>query len=245
MGRHIRQVAARLTGLHVFSRLPGGVDFVHDVRRHLPNSDVRTIFDVGANVGQSARSYLESFRGATILCFEPVKATYDTLVAALGSAPNVRCFHVGMSASVGGGTMEVDEKQSSMNRLTTAGSPATNVESVALDTLDAFCARESIAHIDLLKIDTEGHDLEVLKGAAGLLASQAVDIIQVEAGMNRRNQRHVPIEHFKSYLEPLEYFLFRIYDQVAEWPTGDPNLRRSNLVFISDPVIRKNRKPPG
>jgi FkbM family methyltransferase len=242
MARLIKQVAARLTGLHVFDRLPGGVDFVHDLRRHLPRSQVRTIFDVGANVGQSARSYLASFPGATIMCFEPVRSTYDTLVATLGSASNVRCFHVGMSASAGAGTMALDERKSSMNRLTTAGSGAVTVESVALDTLDAFCARESIAHIDLLKIDTEGHDLEVLKGAARLLAERAVDIIQVEAGMSRRNERHVPMEHFKSYLEPLGYFLFRIYDQVPEWPTGDPNLRRSNLVFISDPVIQKNRK---
>jgi FkbM family methyltransferase len=244
MARLLRQVAATLTGLHVYDRLPGGVDFSYDLRRHLPECQVRTIFDVGANVGQSARSYLSSFRGATILCFEPVRSTYDRLVAALGSAPNVRCFAVGMSASAGAGRMAIDDRESSMNKLTTADSAAAVVEPVALDTLDAFCARESIAHIDLLKIDTEGHDLEVLKGGAGLLARQAVDIIQVEAGMNPRNERHVPMEHFKQYLEPLGYFLFRIYDQVPEWPTGDPNLRRSNLVFISDPVIRRNRKPP-
>jgi FkbM family methyltransferase len=241
MGRLIRQVTEKLTGLRVFHRLPGGLDFIYDLRHHLPNTRVLTIFDVGANVGQSTGEYLESFPDATILCFEPVKATYDELVATLGPRRNVRCYHVGMSSAAGAGTMALEQK-SDMNRLTTAVSGAENVEAVALDTLDAFCARESIAHVDLLKIDTEGHDLEVLKGAAGLLAGQAVDIIKVEAGMNTRNERHVPLEHFKSYLEPLGYFLFRIYDQVPEWPAGEPNLRRSNPVFISGAVIRKNRK---
>ncbi len=46
--------------------------------------------------------------------------------------------------------------------------------------LDTFVAENDISQIDLLKIDTEGHELEVLKGASNLLRENRVRAIQFE-----------------------------------------------------------------
>jgi hypothetical protein len=120
--------------------------------------------------------------------------------------------------------------------------PPSPTEEVALETIDRFCLREDIARIGLLKIDTEGHDLAVLHGAELLLARQAVDLIQVEAGWHPGNRRQVPAEDFRTFLEPRGYRLFGIYQQVGEWPTGQPHLRRADLVFVSEPA-RTGRDP--
>ena len=117
---------------------------------------------------------------------------------------------------------------------------APSLEEVAIDTIDRFCSNRSIDRINYLKIDTEGGDLEVLRGAEAMLSRQCVDLIQVEAGMNRTNRIHVPISHFTAFLEERNYFLFGIYDQMNEFQVGKPNLRRTNPVFMSARLIEAN-----
>jgi hypothetical protein len=73
--RGIRLLFEKLTGTRIYRHVPHGADLFEDLRRSLPAFRVETVFDVGANVGQSATAYLRNFTGATIYCFEPVAAT--------------------------------------------------------------------------------------------------------------------------------------------------------------------------
>lgn len=102
-----------------------------------------------------------------------------------------------------------------------------------MTTLDEYCSRQNIATIDYLKIDAEGYDLSVLKGASTLLSRQKIRFIEVEAGMNRINTEHVYFDEFVRYLEPYGYKLYKIYDQMHEWKKRKPYLRRGNLVFVA------------
>jgi hypothetical protein len=56
------------------------------------------------------------------------------------------------------------------------------VEAISLKTLDGFCSEQGIEKIDFLKIDVEGHELFVLKGAAQMLQSKKIRFIQFEFG---------------------------------------------------------------
>ncbi len=116
-----------------------------------------------------------------------------------------------------------------------------STEEVNVLTLDSFWQDRNINHISYLKIDTEGGDLNVLKGGEKLLAEQRIDFVEVEAGMNAYNKRHVPFETLKSYLEAKNYFLFGIYEQVQEWPTQHTHLRRVNSVFMSRTMIDRSK----
>ena len=51
---------------------------------------------------------------------------------------------------------------------------------VQTKTLDDFCLSENINNIDILKIDTEGNELNVLKGAERLLSKNKIMLIYVE-----------------------------------------------------------------
>lgn len=114
---------------------------------------------------------------------------------------------------------------------------------VSIETLDRFCEHQGINHIGFLKIDTEGGDFDVLCGAAGMLATQQIDLVEVEAGMNSGNKRHVPFEKLKAILEDSGYLLFGIYEQIHEWPTKEPHLRRTNLVFNSSMLAKESIAP--
>jgi hypothetical protein len=107
------------------------------------------------------------------------------------------------------------------------------MEKVKIRPLSAFCSDNGICHINYLKIDTEGYDLEVLKGASELLAGHSIDLLEVEVGMNPRNDYHVNISVVLEYLESKGYLVFGVYEQVQEWVTSKPFLRRSNVLFIS------------
>lgn len=110
-------------------------------------------------------------------------------------------------------------------------------EAVDIVTLDEFCASSRIERVSYLKIDTEGGDLEVLRGGERMLKGQRIDLVEVEAGMNAGNKRHVPFEALKGYLEARDYLLFAIYEQMHEWITGEPHLRRTNPAFVSRRMI--------
>jgi len=110
-----------------------------------------------------------------------------------------------------------------------------DVELAEMRTLVSFCQEQGIGEIDFLKIDTEGYDLEVLKGAEQMLDSHQISFIQVEAGMNPSNKKHVSLEKFKEYLEPKEYLLFGIYEQASE--KSNVFLRRCNALFVSQKAL--------
>ena len=112
-------------------------------------------------------------------------------------------------------------------------SAVSNMEPVEVVTLDEACSARRIQHVSYLKIDTEGGDLNVLKGGERLLRSQQIDFVEVEASMHTGNRRHVPFESLKEYLESHGYLLFGIYAQVPESSVGGLHLRRTNSTFIS------------
>ena len=59
-------------------------------------------------------------------------------------------------------------------------SNSASTESVELNTVDAFCASKGIDHVTLLKSDTEGNDLPLLRGAEAMLESHRIELVQFE-----------------------------------------------------------------
>jgi hypothetical protein len=66
--------------------------------------------------------------------------------------------------------------------------------------LDDFAAQYSKGNVRLIKIDTEGNDLEVLAGAEKLLCGSPPDYVIVEFGINSTNLRHVHINKLIHFL---------------------------------------------
>jgi FkbM family methyltransferase len=55
-------------------------------------------------------------------------------------------------------------------------------EVISIDTLDNYCKTNNINNINLLKIDVEGHELDVLAGATEMFHKKAIDIVTFEFG---------------------------------------------------------------
>jgi len=205
------------------------------IRAYLPSYSPRVVFDVGANIGQSARWFASLFPQAAIYAFEPLEELHRVLASVATSLPKTQVFRLALGDAPGEVTMAVDPRRPTEGRVTT--DPALSGErlvTVQMETGDRFCAARSIEHIGLLKIDAEGHDLKVLKGFSKMLSQGAIDLAEAEVGMNRFNTKHVPLEDVRQFMDTLDYDLFYIYEQVLDVAfSGRPILRRANVVFIS------------
>jgi len=245
--REIADAAREASAQAQISRtLPHGAELFQDINRLLPNFQAEVVFDVGANTGQSTEEFLKWFPESRIYCFEPVSSTFASLQETVRPFSRVECFQLAMGAAQGVGRIPL---QGSPLMYTLKHIPEeppiavdAQIENVRIETIADFCHGAGIERISLLKIDTEGYDLEVLKGAENMLDEGSIDVLEVEAGMHPLNPRHVPLEEFKQYLESKKYFLFGMYEQMHEWTTGEPHLRRLNPVFISAHVREMNRR---
>jgi FkbM family methyltransferase len=153
---------------------------------------IRTIFDVGANVGDVTRRLARDHPAAVFHAFEPAPETFATLQRRTAHLTNVHAHAIALGAESGRRTL----RQFDNSRLSTLAEAAAFVETfhpeprgtvtVETTTLDAFAAEHGIETVDLLKIDTEGLDYEVLTGGARLLANRRVTFVVCEFTEVRR-----------------------------------------------------------
>lgn len=225
-----------MSGLSIYRRGPRGLNLYTDLAS-IPAPPPRTVFDVGAHRGESAAEFSRAWKGATLHCFEPAGESFEALQARFAASPRVNCYRLALGDREHEGTLFVRSGSANTSLRKYEGSSERETlvgeEQVAVQTLGKFCADLDIRHIDFLKVDTEGADMEVIVGAEKLLACGAVGVVQVEVGLDPDNAKHVPFESCKSAFEEFGYRLFGIYEQVREFPSHRWHLRRCNAVFIS------------
>ena len=144
----------------------------------------KVILDVGASYGLFADEAWIHWPDAEIHCFEP-EPEYVTLLlhralsdsrlkvcgALVGAQPHPKRTYYHL---LGGSTVLEENTDRPDNPTTTCG-PA---QSAKMLTLDAYCAGNGIRP-EFLKIDVQGYELEVLKGAQGILDSVEVILTEV------------------------------------------------------------------
>lgn len=192
---------------------------------------VKTIFDVGANIGQSTMKFRAGFPDARIFSFEPVLDTFEQLSKNVLSDTNITCHNLALGNEQGKKTMYLSD-QSLTNSLVPPKTESIS-EEITMSMLDEFADAHQVDRIDLLKIDAEGFDLEVLKGAKKIIDTQKVPFILVEAGFHPGDERHVLFDDLRAFLMPMGYSIFGMYDQTLEW-SGEQRLRFANVCFSNE-----------
>ena len=153
---------------------------------HLSKVKKGIIFDVGANVGNYSKSLIEVNQNVDIFCFEPHPSTFQKLLSNVNHL-GIKSFNLGVGSSNG-----------TLNLYDYAGNDSSSHASlykevieeihkgqaveheVKIITLTAFANEHKIERVLLLKIDTEGYELEVLKGFEPYIRQNKVDLIHFE-----------------------------------------------------------------
>lgn len=147
-------------------------------RKHIRNGMV--ICDVGAHSGYYSKifSSLVGDRGR-VLSFEPEPWCFAILKHQLRTKRNTESFQFALGSSKKTVHFYPDA-QSRANSSVTKGPYSEQPVEVDMTTLDLFCTEHGITHIDALKIDTEGSETAVLRGARALLSTAPPQWICIE-----------------------------------------------------------------
>jgi FkbM family methyltransferase len=214
------------------------------VGRHLPGFRPSTIFDVGANAGDTTENFAARFPEARIHAFEPVPSAFRQLQEAMRSHPRVRCHELALSDRTVSLWMDIPDNTRLARIVPGSGGNPGMIE-VRSTTGDAFCADEGLARVDFLKVDTEGHDLDVLRGFEGMLGQQRVGLIDIEVGFLPESERQVPLGTVQAYLDALGYVPFWLHERTLDlYFSGRPMLRRVNMVYVSRELVDANTVEP-
>jgi FkbM family methyltransferase len=191
-----------------------------------------TVFDIGSNVGVYTlfASSVVGIRGK-VYAFEPNPIVHQRLAKTINEnkITNVRLFNCGIGDCRGELTLYPNTQPGNASSTMVADGQSHGF-TVSIDTLDNVMSVQDVATIDYLKIDVDGFEPNVFKGAAQALKNRQINFIQSEFSdyWLRRNGSNPQ----KLYQTIIEYG-FRDLDGIAEFCDGV----LTDRFFKLDPMI--------
>lgn len=125
------------------------------------------VIDVGSNIGNHAYFFKNICNADKVLCFEPLPDNFSLLQM---NCSNCELYPIGLSSENKSGYIQMTEPIDSNSG--TAKISDNGVE-ITLSTLDSY----NLKDVSFIKIDVEGHELEVLKGAKDTINQSKPDIL--------------------------------------------------------------------
>ena len=209
--------------------------------RHLASvARPRTVFDVG--VASGTPPLYEAWPEARFILVEPVEAFAPDL-ARLGERYDCRVYQkaVGRTAGFFEMTVDVDDPEKSslaVRTAVTARDHALVKKRIEVTTLDAILHENpDLEPPFLLKLDTEGHELEALRGASDLL--EVTDTVIAEVSVAERFEGGYRFEDMVAFMAE-RGFRFTDILQIAH-ARGEPMPRHMDVVFTKQPVLAATR----
>ena len=205
------------------------------LRTVIPATTSKVIFDVGANHGQWAEAILELSPTSCIHCFEPTRSAFERLVSKDFPA-NVSLNQIGLGDKSSTMNMNIYGESSEINSVyKSATLTPIRIEEVDITTVVEYCKENNVRDIYFLKIDVEGHDFAVLKGAYELLLSEKISIVQLEYGSNWITARKYLKDLFE-FVDSLPYTVYRIMPfglmKISSYHPAADNFEHANYLLI-------------
>ena len=206
----------------IFRVRPGevtGVDLEEDLRI-VVGSDDPVCLDIGANEGQTIRMLQRAFQRPMIHAFEPSSAVFQKLKTqwfrcpvsfhsfAFGETITQRAF-INYRKSVLSSLLPLDSNGRNYFRDT----DVVGREIVDVKTVDGFITQHRLSTVDLLKIDTQGFDLAVLRGSADALTGGIVKTVLVELNFVPMYEGQASVQEITDYLASHGLFLIDYYQK--------------------------------
>ncbi|MDJ0617257.1 MAG: FkbM family methyltransferase [Calothrix sp. MO_192.B10] len=214
--------------------VPHGISYPYDIKR-IYKKKIKTIFDVGANIGQTSRFLNLHFPEADIFAFEPVHETFKTLKNNTKCFSNIKCFHSALGSQEGEKLIDIREN-SELNTLIDSESKmlsnSEKKETVKITTVDAIAKKNQLSKIDILKMDVQGYESEVIQGADFYIKNNLIDFIYSEIDFDENNSECQYFGELNKFLA-LNNFRFSGFYEIFRWGEDKRYFGFCNALFVN------------
>lgn len=205
------------------------------------------VLDVGVNRGTMALYLCRLFSDLPIHLIEPIPAQCEYVRARFDRFPTLEVHQMALSDETGEADFHLADHIGSSSLFTNTGNEAAQYSGhstsetfkVQVARLDDWSASHGIGHITCMKIDAQGSEYNILKGAAGLLSRDAIDIIMLEWFAIPHYDGVPLLDEILTLMRGHGYLLYDIFPSRR---LRNGQLRFGDAVFISD-TFRKTRLP--
>lgn len=226
-------------------------DFIvkHDpylVQKRILNSNVKEpiIFDVGSFHGHVARKYRKLFPKSSIYCFEPFPDSFNVLKRNLGSDPSFKIFQIGVSDEIGKTLFNSNSFSQTNSILKTdsrgestwgAGLLDTkDIIEIEISTIDQIVLDLGLEKIDILKMDVQGAEFKVLKGAEKSFKKGIINMIYSEIITMPTYEGQLELEDSLQLFKSIGFKLVGLYNYSY---SDIGNLRQVDALFIKKQCV--------
>lgn len=227
-----------------------GYDAYASMTRCLDRDAALVMVDVGANEGLTAVRMLDEFPDSTVHAFEPSPGPFAKLTARAEVDPRITPYPLACGSACGTTTFHVTANDWCSSILPPSelgkryyGEWYETRERVQVQviTLDAWAHEHDIRAIDFLKIDAQGYDLEVLKGAVGLLR-KGIKGINCECQFAPEYEGCATFSQIDRFLHEHGYALHQIHEV---WAKGmEEQTSYADALWLHSDVLQSLRARP-
>jgi len=195
-----------------------GVALAIEHKDSLKPLNLDVLIDAGANKGQFSLLAKELKSDLIIFAFEPLKPVIEIFEKVLKPFSSVTLFPYALGESVEEKSFHVSKEMDSSSLLPITalqnnyfpGTSESYVETVKVNRLDNIISEADLSGVSMLKIDVQGYELGVLKGAERIL--DFVDYIYVECSYVEFYEGQPLVSEVLSYLFDKNYLLTGIFN---------------------------------
>lgn len=227
--------------------LAAGADPFLDQKLLLAEIPSPMIIDAGAYVGATVAEYRRCFPKARIFSFEPSAESCARFRANIKNWDNLSLIEKALAETSGyarlyrthyAPTHSLLPRPVEGKHYFPRNAAARDSVEVACITLDDFMSEEGIDHIDILKLDTQGSESRVLRGAKKTLSDSKISLVFTEVNFVTLYKDGALFHQLASELYQFGFSLYRFYDfEFAD----DGQLKFGNAIFLS-PSLRDIRR---
>ena len=201
------------------------------------------ILDVGAHQGETIDKILGVNQNSTISCFEPSKANFSFMERKYKNNKNINAFNIGLGnqkeikkfyeneASPISSFKKFDKKNQIETSWGIKKTKYSKIYNTEINTIDSWIKNKSLKNIDLLKIDTQGFELDVLIGAKNSLKKGIIKNIILEIIFVRVYEYQPNLSEVCNLLFSFNYKLNAILDSSY---SRDGELLQADFLYLLD-----------
>jgi FkbM family methyltransferase len=156
--------------------------------RWLTDMQIKTVIDIGANVGQSIDIYKQLCPDAKIYSFEPLGDCYEQIISKFNGDSDVQAFNIALSNESGKLMFNRNQFSAASSLLeitdfTQSSYPSSAgkiiQEEIKTERLDDFSEKLNLAEPILIKVDVQGAEAQVIEGGEDVFRKASVVIIEM------------------------------------------------------------------